>query len=62
MLTLNNPKALNALTKPMGDTLSSCVEELKGQKEVRVAMLTGARVVTTLLLLLLSVWESACVD
>ena len=42
VITLNNPSKMNALTEPMGDALISTVNKLKGDTNVRAAILTGA--------------------
>jgi len=42
VITLNNPGKLNALTEPMGDELTNQVHQLKSNKEIRAAILTGA--------------------
>ena len=41
LITLNAPKKLNALTEAMGEELTARVKELRGDKGVRVAILTG---------------------
>jgi len=42
VITLNNPAKLNALTEPMGDELTSQIQELKSNQSIRAAVLTGA--------------------
>jgi len=42
VITLNNPSKMNALTEPMGDALTSVVENLKSNENIRAAILTGA--------------------
>ena len=41
LITLNAPKKLNALTEAMGEELTARVMELREDKGVRVAILTG---------------------
>jgi enoyl-CoA hydratase/carnithine racemase len=42
VVTLNNPKALNALTGAMGDEFTEVVAELCGRTDVAAVVITGA--------------------
>ena len=48
LITLNAPKKLNALTEAMGKELTARVQELREDKGVRVAILTGLHLLCTL--------------
>ena len=42
LVTLNRPKALNALNKPMWEGLRDTAQRIKENPDVRVAIITGA--------------------
>ena len=42
LITLNRPKALNALNRQVFTDLAACLEALAGREEVRVVVITGA--------------------
>ena len=42
LVTINNPKALNALSSPVVNEMIEVIEELSANKDVRVVILTGA--------------------
>lgn len=41
-ITLNRPKAKNAVNKAMADGIAAAIDELEGNPELRVAIITGA--------------------